>query len=111
MEIRRASAKMSCRVVVCCNKSIDVLLNERLLDLARTVAAITNEYPKWYTMPDPYLPHVTLAFRDLTKEGYEAGLNYVHSLSVSLAVHIDHVALVEKQPSVDQELLRLQLSR
>lgn len=61
-------------------------------------------------MPNPYLPHVTLAFRDLNQDGYRSGLAFLEGKEVELKSSIDHVALVQKLSASDREIARVQLS-
>jgi len=89
---------------------IDVIVSQQLLDVVSAVEKITRSGEKWYHMPSPYLPHVTLAFRDLTAEGYQKGLAYLDGRSVDITTTIDHIALVEKLPDIDVERTRLSLS-
>ena len=61
-------------------------------------------------MPRPYLPHVTLAFRDLSREGFEAGSAYLADKTIHLSSTIDHIALVEKLATTDAERQRFWLT-
>lgn len=84
-----------------------VIVNEQLLQMVNHVTNLTGEHETWYKMPTPYTPHITLAFRDLNQEGYEKGLQYLSSKTLSMNATIDHIALVEKQPGSDRETLRV----
>lgn len=86
---------------------IDVVSNAALLDLVAQLHIATRTRPIWYHMPQPYLPHVTLAFRDLSASGYAKGLTYLDDKHVELQAQIDHVALVQKLPNTDEEVVRL----
>lgn len=88
---------------------INVVLTETLAQLVNAIATATESNEKWYCMPRPYLPHVTLAFRDLTKKGYEIGKNYLEGQKVLTTAEIDHVALVEKLPHSNVERTRIWL--
>jgi 2'-5' RNA ligase len=85
---------------------LDVVINDELVKVVDDVDRATYEYSKWYLMPRPYLPHCTLAFRDLTKEGFEKGLEYLKNVDPSITATVDHIALVDKLPDVDRELVR-----
>ncbi len=74
---------------------------ERLV--ARIEREITSQYELWYHMPQPYAPHVTLAFRDLTEEGFYTGRKFLANMSFAQDIEINHVALVEKRPDADVE--------
>jgi 2'-5' RNA ligase len=88
-----------------------VTQNDALLHLVRDIAEATNGYQKWYRMHVPYTPHVTLAFRDLDKPGYEKGLAYLSGKSFDVTTEVHHIALVEKLENNDLEYTRLSLAK
>lgn len=88
---------------------LDGIANDYLLDLISAIDTASANYDKWYLMPRPYLPHCTLAFRDLSKAGYKKGLAYLEKMNPEIHAKIDHIALVEKLPNVDRELIRFEL--
>ena len=88
---------------------VDVQVNPQLLDIVDRMQVITDKYTAWYHMPQPYLPHVTLAFRDLTREGFERGLDYLSDKDIRITSVIDHIALVEKLETKDVEYTRIPL--
>lgn len=57
--------------------------------------SITSRYLVWLPRTQDYIPHVTLAFADLTKEGYEKGLDFIKAHSFESSFTISHIALVE----------------
>lgn len=57
--------------------------------------AITEKYPAWLPRTQTYVPHVTIAFADLTKEGYDKGMAYLASKNFESPLTISHIALVE----------------
>ncbi len=86
---------------------IDVQANETLLGLVEKIKTqITSQVDLWYRMPQPYVPHVTIAFRDLAHDGYYAGLEYLKQKGFEDRVTVDHVALVEHLPEKDLEYKR-----
>jgi len=85
---------------------LDVHVNPDLTRLIESIANVTTKIDKWYLMPEPYVAHCTLAFRDLSEEGFKLGVEYLQKTDLSLTATIDHLALVEKLPSVDRELVR-----
>jgi len=86
---------------------VEVIPNDILNGLVTEMQnLVTSKFNLWYKMPKPYTPHVTVAFRDLTKEGYEKGEKFLSNLSVKEVVKATHVALVEKLPDTDQEYKR-----
>lgn len=88
---------------------INVIINQDLVNLVDKIDEITNNYSIWYHMPRPYLPHATLAFRDLSEQGYHDGLNYLGGKNIALTSSIDHIALVEKTSDSDMEFIRIPL--
>lgn len=88
---------------------IDVKVNKELLSLVKDIEGVTEQHSQWYRMHRPYTPHVTLAFRDLGKEGYDRGLAFLANQAIDLTTKIDHIALVEKLPDRDSELHRIAL--
>lgn len=88
---------------------LDVKVNDDLLKLVDEVGKATDGFEKWYYMPQPFTPHCTLAFRDLSKEGFELGIEFFKDQSIELMATIDHIALVEKLPDLDRELVRFSL--
>jgi 2'-5' RNA ligase len=81
---------------------IDVVVNKELRKLVDLIEEkVTFKYKLWYKRPSPYMPHVTVAFRDLTEEGYEKGQQYLKELNFEDEMTISHVALVERLPNKD----------
>jgi 2'-5' RNA ligase len=88
---------------------INVSVNQELTNLVARIDTLINGRSIWYHMPRPYLPHVTLAFRDLSEAGYRSGLDYLQGKTVRLTSKIDHIALVERRRDTDAELTRIKL--
>ncbi|MCA9324743.1 2'-5' RNA ligase family protein [Candidatus Saccharibacteria bacterium] len=87
---------------------MDVVVSQDLKDMVTKIQnEVTNKWEKWYLKPQPYAPHVTLAFRDLGKEGFEKGLAFLSQYELTLETTINHIALVEKQPDKDVEFHRI----
>lgn len=89
--------------------AVDVQQNDSLAELVKTIELMTSNMTRWYNQPIPYKPHVTLAFRDLTEEGYKLGINYIHNKKIHLDSLVDHVSLVEKLADKDVEIVRIPL--
>lgn len=89
---------------------LDVVINESLMNIVKGVSEASEGLHTWYKMPEPYLPHCTLAFRDLTKEGFEKGIAYLATQNLSFTTTIDHISLVEMLPTGDTEYVRLSLN-
>ncbi|MCA9360396.1 2'-5' RNA ligase family protein [Candidatus Nomurabacteria bacterium] len=91
---------------------VGVVVNEQLRKLVQEIEqTITSQCELWYKMPLPYTPHVTVAFRDLSKEGYQSGLTYLNDKNFSGTVSVSHIALVEKLPDTDIEYKRFEFGR
>lgn len=74
----------------------DVEVSKDLLDLFnRLKETITSEAETWLPRTTNYVPHVTIAFSDLNKEGYEKGLAYLKNKSLEREFEISHASLVE----------------
>jgi 2'-5' RNA ligase len=81
--------------------------NEQLVRLEKVLREqVTSQFKLWWQMRRPYLPHVTLAFRDLQREGYESGIRYLESVEIGCTVWLTHIALVEKRLDKDVEYKR-----
>ncbi|HEY4964461.1 MAG TPA: 2'-5' RNA ligase family protein [Candidatus Saccharimonadales bacterium] len=85
---------------------VNVEANEEVVYLVAKVAKITASYQKWYHMPAPYIPHVTIAFRDLDEKGYEKGLAYLKNKVFDGISTINHIALVRMLANKDKEYKR-----
>lgn len=86
---------------------INVSVNPSLRELVKSLTEkISVNYDLWYEMPKPYVPHVTLAFRDLTEEGYEKGAKYLESVNFEEKMEVTHISLVEKTLDSDDEYKR-----
>ena len=86
---------------------INVELNDNLINLVNEVKNnITSHFNLWYTIPEPYTPHVTIAFRDLNEEGYLKGLEYLKQIDFDKKIKVSHIALVEKFVDKDIEYKR-----
>ncbi len=89
---------------------LKVVLTDELVKIVNEIKQATKQYNTWYLMPQPYLPHCTLAFRDLTIDGYKKGIKYLEQLNPKISATINHIALVEKLPDVDHELIRFMIA-
>ena len=77
---------------------LDVEVSPGLLQLYNTLRdEITAHHNTWLPRTTTYTPHITLAFSDLTKEGYEAGMKFLSDQQEEtvLDFSISHIALVE----------------
>ncbi|HMM62132.1 MAG TPA: hypothetical protein PKC86_01080 [Candidatus Saccharibacteria bacterium] len=88
---------------------LDVRINDNLLELVANISNSTKALSKWYFMPKPYHPHCALAFKDLSKEGFERGIAFLDTQDLKLNVSLDHFSLVEMLPSATREIARFNL--
>ncbi len=75
---------------------VDVDVSEDLKSLFESlVGSITSRYETWLPRTTNYSPHVTLAFADLTKEGYEKTLELLKTKTIDDEFVIDNITIVE----------------
>lgn len=75
---------------------LDVEMNGELMSLFTDLKnSLTSHYDAWLPRTVNYSPHVTLAFADLTEEGYKKGLEFIKNQKFESPLTISHVALVE----------------
>lgn len=67
-------------------------LDEIFLDLRKK---ITSRYNAWIPRSDKFSPHITLAFADLSEDGYKKGREHLLSQSLELDFSISNLSLVE----------------
>lgn len=56
---------------------------------------VTSQYDTWLPQVKSYTPHITLAFADLSEEGYRRGMAHLANEKFETTCNISHVALVE----------------
>lgn len=89
---------------------IDPVKTDELQHLFETIRdRVTDGFDTFYPRIVEYIPHVTVAYGDLTKEGYEAGRRYLADRGFTGLMFIDHVALVENFDDKDVEYKRFYL--
>ncbi|MBI2146434.1 2'-5' RNA ligase family protein [Candidatus Woesearchaeota archaeon] len=64
--------------------------------LVMSVQKVTRRYPLFYRQPRPYTPHVTLAFSDLTKAGFQHAKYFLKRKTFTGTIKVDQVALLHK---------------
>lgn len=75
---------------------LEVNINRGLMKLFNDLKVkITSHYDTWLPRIDNYMPHITLAFADLSNEGYKKGLKYLSSKKLELNFSISHISLVK----------------
>lgn len=75
---------------------LEVEVSSDLLNLYNNLREkVTLNYDAWLPRITNYTPHVTLAFADLSQDGYEKGIKYLSSQKIELPFTISHLALVE----------------
>lgn len=75
---------------------INVEVNSDLQNLFDNLKeSVTTHYETWLAKTIKYDPHITLAFADLTEDGYKKGMEYLETQKFEDIITISHVALVE----------------
>ncbi len=69
---------------------------QRMVKKIRPVTAPRNLY---YDMPWPYHPHLTVAFRDLTKHGYEITKEKYHKSRFNELTTVDSISIARMKAS------------
>lgn len=64
--------------------------------LVKAIERVTHHYFLFYQQPQPYTPHVTLAFGDLTKEGFLNSMIFLKDKKFAGTILVDHVSLLRK---------------
>lgn len=86
---------------------VDPIMNDALQELFNNIADnITSKYDTFYPRIIEYVPHVTVAYGDLTEEGYNKGEEYLKTTNFRDEISISHIALVENFPEKDVEYKR-----
>jgi 2'-5' RNA ligase len=79
----------------------------RLMDAVESVTAKENLFYKMHT---PYFPHVALAYKDLSEEGYKKAQELMRGRRFTRPALLDHFALAKKdEKGMFQEFLRIEL--
>ncbi|HMO78389.1 MAG TPA: 2'-5' RNA ligase family protein [Candidatus Paceibacterota bacterium] len=69
-------------------------------------------YPTWYDQPWPYNPHITVAYKDLSEDGYKKAQKYLASKTFERDIIIDNVCLaVEGDNGFWKEFKRFDLKQ
>ncbi|MBU0636023.1 2'-5' RNA ligase family protein [Candidatus Micrarchaeota archaeon] len=72
-----------------------VIPSEKLQLLAERIKKhVTDKQKVWYTQPWPFIPHITLAFKDLSQEGFEKAKVFFQNEHFTKTTKIDHVSIV-----------------
>lgn len=75
---------------------LKVLEYSNLEKIVSEIKKVTDNYNKKYYQPYPYKPHITLAYKDLTKEGFDKAKEYLLDKNFSELAVIDHFSLAVK---------------
>lgn len=74
----------------------NVGVSEELLELFNALKDnLTAQYETWLSRTANYTPHITVAFADLSEEGYKKGLDFLSKQNLDLEMAISHISLVE----------------
>jgi len=90
---------------------LNVNVTPELQDLATAVETVASRRKLYFKRPAPYLPHVTLAFRDLDRAGYDRAKAALTGETFSTTTIISHVSLAKvSQTGHNFEAARIPLS-
>lgn len=79
---------------------LKVILNKKLSRLAKIIKEkVTDKRIIWYKQPWPYKPHITLAYKDLSKKAYIKGMELFKHKKFSGKALIDHIS-ISKQNNI-----------
>lgn len=92
---------------------INIVPNESLYNLATQLREkISLKWSKFYNQMWPYTPHVTIAYKDLQKEGLDRAKQFLTQRSFDRTTLIDHVAIAQEQENkVCKEFKRFLLGK
>lgn len=84
--------------------------------LGRAASFFENEikpqYTAWYDQPWPYAPHITVAYKDLSLDGYIKAQNYLAGKVFERKIIVDNICLaVENENGVWEEFKRFNLNK
>jgi 2'-5' RNA ligase len=89
---------------------LHVQVTPELQALADAVEPVVNRLKLYFKRPQPYRPHITLAFRDLTAEGYQKAVAALHDQSFSETAHIDSFSIaIMNRNGKNNEVQRIEL--
>lgn len=80
---------------------------QHLVELIRPVCAARRQY---FEMPWPYHPHITIAFKDLTQEGYEKAKQLFEKQPFSVRTAIDSFSIVRHNEVSDKNVEAVRIS-
>lgn len=78
---------------------LNIIKTPKLVALAKAIKSkVTDKHKRSYDQPWPYVPHITLAYKDLTAAGFKRAKKFLQKQKFSASMQIDHVALaIEKK--------------
>lgn len=89
---------------------LGVYLSPELTRLLDAVESVTAKEKLFYKMIHPYYPHVALAYKDLTAEGYDKAQKLLMHRRFTTTARLDHFALAKPDESgMFQEFRRIDL--
>lgn len=73
---------------------------------------IKPNYSAWYDQPWPFRPHITVAYKDLSEEGYKKAQEFLQGKTFERNITIDNVCLaVEGEGGLWEEFKRFKLKK
>jgi 2'-5' RNA ligase len=88
-----------------------VYLSPKLHQLLDAVESVTAKEKLFYKMHTPYFPHIALAYKDLSAEGYERAKELLMHRRFTSEARIDHFALAKQdETGMFREFRRIELA-
>jgi len=87
---------------------LPMVKTQAMLDLHNQVWDQVQSYavhPNQYYAPDHWLPHITLAFNDLTKDNLACALESVAFETIEMSVKVDNLIIVAEETDPSSEAL------
>ncbi len=74
--------------------------------------SLKPNYPAWYDQPWPYSPHITVAYKDLNKEGFLKAKEYLTDKTFERDIVINNVCLaIQSENGFWEEFKRFDLKK
>jgi 2'-5' RNA ligase len=89
---------------------LGVYLSPELRDLMDAVESVTAKERLFYKVHTPYFPHIALAYKDLSADGFEKAKELLRHRRVTTTAMIDHFALAKQDDEgMFQEYKKIEL--
>ncbi len=75
---------------------IGIVINKELQMLSELIKGASIKYPLWYIQSWPYTPHITIAFKDLTKEGFDRAKKFLDQKTFAWTFVVDRIHIAKE---------------